>query len=44
MTVVVYNYINWFVDKLLALALGTNYSTNYSIIVIIVIIVIIIKK
>ena len=44
MTVVVYNYINWFVDKLLALALGTNYSTNYSIIVIIVIIVIIIKN
>ena len=42
MALVVYNYITCFVDKLLALALVTNYTTNYSIIKIIVIIVIIV--
>ena len=38
MTHVVYNYINCFVDKLLTLALVTNYTTNYyySIIVIVI--------
>ena len=29
MALVVYNYITCFVDKLLALALVTNYTTNY---------------
>ena len=41
-TLAVYKYINCFVDKLLALALVTNYTTNYTIIIIIIIIVIII--
>ena len=36
-----YKYINYFVDQLLALALLTNYTTNYSIIIIIIIIIII---
>ena len=35
-----YKYINYFVDQLLALALLTNYTTNYSIIIIIIIIII----
>ena len=38
---VLYKYINCTVDKLLALALVTNYITNYSIIIIIIIIIII---
>ena len=37
-----YKYINYFVDQLLALALLTNYTTNYSIIIIIIIIITII--
>ena len=37
---VLYKYINCTVDKLLALALVTNYITNYSIIIIIIIIII----
>ena len=41
-TLAVYKYINCFVDKLLALALVTNYTTNYSIIIIIIIIIVII--
>ena len=41
-TLAVYKYINCFVDKLLALALVTNYTTNYSIIMIIIIMIIII--
>ena len=41
-TLAVYKYINCFVDKLLALALVTNYTTNYSIIIIIIIIIIIV--
>ena len=42
MTLMVYNYINCFVDKLLALSLVTNYTTNCSIIVVIIIIMMII--
>ena len=43
-TLAVYKYINCFVDKPLALALAlvTNYTTNYSIIIIIIIKIIII--
>ena len=37
-----YKYINYFVDQLLALALLTNYTTNYSIIIIIIITIMII--
>ena len=40
-TLAVYN-INCFVDKLLTLALITNYTTNYSKILIIIIIIIIV--
>ena len=43
MTLVVYNYINCFVGKLLALPLVTNYTTYYSIIITIIIIIIIIR-
>ena len=41
--VVLYKYINCTVDKLLALALVTNYITNYSIITIITTIIIIFR-
>ena len=36
MTLVVYNYINYFVDKLLTLVVVSNYTTNCSIIVVII--------
>ena len=36
MTLVVYNYINYFVDKLLALVVVSNYTTNCSIIVVMI--------
>ena len=42
MTLVVYNYINCFVGKLLALPLVTNYTTYYSIIITTTIIIVII--
>ena len=42
MTLVVYKYINCFLDRLLALPLVTNYTTNYRIIVIITKIIILI--
>ena len=42
MTLVVYNYINCFVGKLLALPLVTNYTTYYSIIIITTTIIIVI--
>ena len=41
MTFAVYKYINCSVDNLLALALATNYTTNYGIIIIMIIIIII---
>ena len=40
MTFAVYKYINCSVDNLLALALATNYTTNYGIIIIMIIIII----
>ena len=43
MTIVaLYKYIDCFVDKLLALALVANHTTNYSVIIMIIIIIIII--
>ena len=36
MSLVVYNYINYFVDKLLTLVVVSNYTTNCSIIVVII--------
>ena len=36
MTLVVYNYINYFVDKLLTLVVVSNYTTHCSIIVVII--------
>ena len=40
----VYKYINDFVDKLLVLALVTNYTANCSMMMMIIIIIIIIKE
>ena len=40
-TLAVYKYINCFVHKLLALALVTNYTTNWIILIIIIIIIIV---